>query len=530
VPSVFTYSANSGQKWGYDIGGSAYVIRWTKLKLEVPTRLNALQSMRRMAEEARMLNLGPQAGGRTEIPRHLIRTSVDIATDYLREVIDHVRTAIENTRDAQTLQQFPIDIVITHPAVWDDRAKNLTFRAVMSAFRAVFQDIRVKPGYIRLATEPEACAQYTLQAARAAGMVGTNQLKVGECFIVVDAGGGTVDLVSYRIDQITPEFKITKITPVSGGPFGATNIDNCFLQEFLGQRLGPANYSKLLSMGGAQERHGRANHNVLKRGEQLMLERFEVIKREFKGRTHEGRAEDMVLDLPPGIGLNNTDDDRQRNIRGGQLTVTCEDMEMMFQECVDGIKRLIEQQLVLIDRERLATRTIFLSGGFSHNEYLFNRIQDLARSWRFELLRGSDCWTAVAKGGVLLGLGLGCKVPPAVVACPYNFGVVISKKFALYEHGWEQRYRDTLDHIERAHNHVEWVVSKGDLIKHDEPTEKTVKLVRKLTPAGSRAGRVTIIVSAADVPERFSPSDSKLSHPSCPGKTDEAPSRGGVPR
>ncbi|KAG7284675.1 hypothetical protein NEMBOFW57_009284 [Staphylotrichum longicolle] len=508
VPSVFTYSANSGQKWGYDIGNSAYVIRWTKLRLEVPKRLNALQSMKHMAEEARMLNLEPQ-GRRAEIPRHLVKTSVDIVTDYLREVINHVRGEIENTRDARELQQFPIDIVITHPAVWDDRAKNLTFRAVMSAFRSVFQDIQVKPGYIRLATESEACAQYTLQAARAEGMVGAQQLRVGECFIVVDAGGGTVDLVSYRIDQMTPEFKITKITPVSGGRFGATRIDNCFLHEFLEARLGPANYNRLLSMEGASERHGGANHNVLKLGEQLMLERFEIIKREFEGRTPDGRAgKDMVLDLPPSIGRNNTDDDQRRGIRGGQLTVTCEDMEMMFQECVDGIKGLIEKQLVLIDQKQLVVRTIFLSGGFSKNKYLFKCIQDLARSRRFELLGGGDdCWTAVAKGGVLLGLGLGCKVPRAVVPCPYNFGVVISKTFALYDHRPDQRYRDSLDHVERAHEHVEWVVSKGDLIKYDEPTEKTVKLVRKLTQVGSRAGRVTLIVSAADEPERFSPSD-----------------------
>lgn len=523
MPSVFTYSANTGQNWGYDIGNSAYVIRWTKLRLEVPTRLNALQSMKHMAEEARMLNLEPQ-GRRAEIPRHLVRTSVDIVTDYLREVINHVRGEIENTRDARELQQFPIDIVITHPAVWDDRAKNLTFRAVMSAFRSVFQDIQVKPGYLRLATESEACAQYTLQAARAEGMVGAQQLRVGECFIVVDAGGGTVDLVSYRIDQMTPEFKITKITPVSGGRFGATRIDNCFLHEFLEARLGPANYNRLLSMGGARERHGGANHNVLKLGEQLMLERFETIKRKFEGRMPDGRAgEDMVLDLPPSIGQNNTDDDQRRGIRGGQLTVTCEDMEMMFQECVDGIKGLIEKQLVLIDAKRLVVRTIFLSGGFSKNKYLFKCIQDLARSRRFELLRGGDCWTAVAKGGVLLGLGLGCKVPRAVVPCPYSFGVVISKTFALYDHRPDQRYRDSLDHVERAHEHVEWVVSKGDLIKYDEPTEKTVKLVRKLTQAGSRAGRVTLIVSAADVPERFFPSDSKLGHLN-PGKTDEAPS------
>ncbi|KAK4447447.1 hypothetical protein QBC34DRAFT_303234 [Podospora aff. communis PSN243] len=502
VPSVLTYSATSGQKWGYDIGSSAYVIRWTKLRLEVPTRLDALKSMKHTLQEADMLNFGP-GKPQSDIPRHLIRTSADIVDDYLREVLHQVRVDMENVRDRTQLEQFPMDLVITHPAVWDDRGKNLIFRAVMSGFRAAFHDIKVRSGYLRLASEPEACAQYTVQAARAQRTVSEHQLRVGECFIVVDAGGGTVDLVSYRIDQLSP-FKITKVTAVSGGNFGATKIDNCFLQEFLPNRLSPACYRKLLNMGGASERYGRANHTVLKRGQQIMLDRFEVIKREFKGRGP-GQPQHFILDLPPDIGAV---DDPARGIVGGQLFISDEDMEEMFKECISGIKQLIEQQLIQVDLKRLTVRTVFLSGGFSSSEYLKKCVNDLVRSWRFELLRGDECWTAVARGGVLLGLGLGCKVPLPVVQMPYNLGVVISKRFALYDHGPQQRYKDSLDGVERACDHVEWFAFRGDLIRHDEPTEKTIRLVRKLTPSSSRSGRVTIIISASDNdPRNFSPSD-----------------------
>ncbi|KAK0627759.1 hypothetical protein B0T14DRAFT_422206 [Immersiella caudata] len=502
VPSVLTYSSSSSQKWGYDVGNSAYVIRWTKLKLEVPTRLDALKSMKHTLQEADMLDFGP-GKPQSDIPRHLIRTSADIVNDYLKEVLHQVRLDIENVRDSRSLEQFPVDVVITHPAVWDERGKNLTFRAATSALKAAFQNIKVRPGYLRLASEPEACAQYTLQAARAQNTVSEHQLRVGECFIVVDAGGGTVDLVSYRIDQLSP-FKITKVTAVSGGPYGATKIDNCFLQEFLPQRLSPGAYRKLLNIGGARERYGRANHTVLKRGEQMMLDRFEVVKREFKGRAAAGQAGgSYILDLPPDIGQV---DDPSRGIQGGQLFITSSDMEVMFQDCINGIKQLIEQQLVQVDRKRLTVRSIFLSGGFSHSEYLKKCVNDLASSWRFELLRGDECWTAVARGGVLLGLGLNCRVPPPVVQLPYNLGLVISKRFALYDHGPQQRYKDSLDGEERACDHIEWFAFKGDLIKHNEPTERTIKLVRKLAPSSSRAGRVTIIVSAADDdPRYFSP-------------------------
>ncbi|KAM7208581.1 chaperone protein DnaK, partial [Naviculisporaceae sp. PSN 640] len=501
VPSVLTFSAGSGQKWGYDVGDSAYVIRWTKLKLEVPTRLDALKSMKYMLEEADMLNFGP-GRPQTDIPRHLIRTSADIVNYYLAEVFHKVRLEIENARDGRELEQFPMDVVITHPAVWDDRAKNLTFRAVTSALKAAFQGVNVKPGYLRLASEPEACAQYTAQAAQAQNTISDRQLRVGECFIVVDAGGGTVDLVSYRIDQLSP-FRITRVTKVSGGPFGATKIDTCFLQYFLPERLSPSDYKKLCDIGGPQERYGRANHTVLKRGEQIMLDKFEVIKRGFQGRGP-GLPEYFILDLPPNIGRV---DDPARGIRGGQLFISSADMEEMFKECINDIKELVEQQLVQVDRQRLTARTIFLSGGFSHSEYLKKRINELARDWRFELLRGEECWTAVARGGVLLGLGLGCQKPPPVVRMPLNLGVVISKTFALYDHSPQQRYKDSLDGVERACDHIEWFAFKGDLIKHDEPTEKIVRLVRKLTRSSSRAGRITIIISELDDPHHSSPSD-----------------------
>jgi hypothetical protein len=191
VPSVITYSATQGNSWGYGIGDNAYVLRWTKLELEPPSRLTALTLLRQTLSEARQLSFNRQNVLARRIPRHLIKTSVDIMTDYLTEVAICVRHDIENNRDKTTLTQFPIDLVITHPAVWDARAKNLTFRAVTTAFERIFPEVAStpSPSYTRLATESEACAQYTMRDAQN-GQV--NTLRKGECFVVVDAGGGTV--------------------------------------------------------------------------------------------------------------------------------------------------------------------------------------------------------------------------------------------------------------------------------------------------------------------------------------------------
>jgi hypothetical protein len=173
-------------------------------------------------------------------------------------------------------------------------------------------------------------------------------------------------------------------------------------------------------------------------------------------------------------------------------------MERMFQKSVGDTIKLINEQLVQVDRKRLKISTIFLSGGFSQSEYLFRKIQDLTRQWRFNLLRGDDSWTAVAKGGALMGLGVGCNVPPACVKCPYHIGVVASKNFTVYDHEKSQMYTDTFDNTRRAKDHINWIISKGDLVPQKEGISKAIKVIHKLSRNGSKTGAVTLIFSQAD--------------------------------
>lgn len=166
VPSAYTYTPKNGSDWGYGIGEGSYVIRLTKLDLEKPTRLKALEQLAKTLRHAGELEFTDDQVTRGEVPRHLIKSSLDVMTAYLKNVAREVYKDIANNRDPAALDEFPIDIIITHPAVWDQRARNLTFRAVTTAFSSVFSGLRRTPGYVRMTTEPEACAQYTLQDAR----------------------------------------------------------------------------------------------------------------------------------------------------------------------------------------------------------------------------------------------------------------------------------------------------------------------------------------------------------------------------
>jgi hypothetical protein len=192
VPSTLTYSPNKGEQWGHGIGDSAYVIQRTKLELEVPSREHALDGLRKTLLEDQLLeDFSAPNSLQNGIPFHLIKSPSDIVTDYLTHVAKCVRRDIESQKDKAHLKQFPIDYVITHPAEWDSRAKNLTFRSVKAAFDRVFREAAKKKSSVHLVTEPEACAQYTRRDAKEGTGV-MSDLVPGECFIVVDAGGGTV--------------------------------------------------------------------------------------------------------------------------------------------------------------------------------------------------------------------------------------------------------------------------------------------------------------------------------------------------
>lgn len=113
VPSLYTYSASNGERWGFDIGDDAFVIRWSKLELGRRSPLEALSMLERTIEKAGNLDLGPHG----MFPGHLMRGTTDVITDYLRKVAYCVRLHIEKNAGEVALKEFPIDLIVTHPAV-----------------------------------------------------------------------------------------------------------------------------------------------------------------------------------------------------------------------------------------------------------------------------------------------------------------------------------------------------------------------------------------------------------------------------
>jgi hypothetical protein len=84
---------------------------------------------------------------------------------------------------------------------------------------------------LQIISEPEAAAIYALHA------MDPHSIQVGDTFVLCDAGGGTVDLISYTVTELKPILRVAEAAMGSGRLCGSTFLNRIF-QKFLVDNLG----------------------------------------------------------------------------------------------------------------------------------------------------------------------------------------------------------------------------------------------------------------------------------------------------
>jgi hypothetical protein len=103
------------------------------------------------------------------------KTVMEAVTDYLSQIHKHTMETLTKRYGETFMSMTKVQFVLTVPAVWSDSAKDATLKAAEKAGMG-------KKGDLKLISEPEAAAVYTLKAIQ------PNHLKVGDNFVVCDAG------------------------------------------------------------------------------------------------------------------------------------------------------------------------------------------------------------------------------------------------------------------------------------------------------------------------------------------------------
>jgi len=64
---------------------------------------------------------------------------------------------------------------------------------------------------VTMIKEPEAAALYTMHTLEVS-------LRIGDAFVLCDAGGGTVDLITYEVVKLEPFLELKELVPGTGRP------------------------------------------------------------------------------------------------------------------------------------------------------------------------------------------------------------------------------------------------------------------------------------------------------------------------
>lgn len=314
---------------------------------------------------------------------------------------------------------------LTVPAIWDEAEKQLMRDAAAEAGLPADRD------RLLLAIEPEVAGVYCqFHLARVLGSQQQAQSRVvetGTRFMVIDCGGGTVDITAYRVAE-DPDGRpqMTEIGKVSGGKLGSEYINQAFVDQILQDRLGgPAVIERI--------RH-ECPHALLE-----LVESWESQKITAKVRPGEAGqgpviAQPVYLTSIPGEIrdlLSPAVTERLASMPGGsphRIVVTPEETKRLFDSVVDLLIELVEEelaQMVAQDGPRNGPERLLLVGGLSSSEYLQER---LLRHFagRATLLVPPNPAAAVLFGAVLYGCN-----PPVIHArrSRYTYGCQITRPF-----------------------------------------------------------------------------------------------------
>ncbi|XP_053314045.1 heat shock 70 kDa protein 12B [Spea bombifrons] len=252
-----------------------------------------------------------------------------------------------------------------------------------------------------------------------------SEMQAGDRYIVVDCGGGTVDLTVHQIEQSQGTLK--ELYKASGGPYGAVGVDLAFekmlcqifsedfIQTFKVKR--PAAWVDLMIAFEARKRTAapqRSNHLNIS----LPFSFIDFYKK------NKGQNVETALRKS---GVNFVKWSSQ-----GMLRMSSEAMNELFQPTIQQIVQHIGDLMKKPDVKGI--KYLFLVGGFAESPMLQNAVQT-AFSDVCRVIIPQDVGLTILKGAVLFGLD------PTIVRVrrsPLTYGVGVLNKFVEGKHPKEK--------------------------------------------------------------------------------------------
>ncbi|UPK98618.1 hypothetical protein LCI18_009553 [Fusarium solani-melongenae] len=432
APTQLYYGKNGdATQWGYSIPIDKDPLKWFKLLLlddkDVPSEVaNSAQLL-----EARRLRKG------------LNKDPVEIIGCFLRQIWNHSIDSIKRSVGPDLLRRSKFHVIITVPAIWPHYAQQRMKQAANMS--GILQARDCGETVLRFISEPEAAALATLR-----DLSKRSTIKAKDTIVVCDAGGGTVDLISYCIESTEP-FVVKECVKGDGDLCGAVFVDENFI-NLIKRKAPPGSWESVTK---AEER--RFLNDGWEHG----------IKPQF-----ENQRRIWPVDLPDSC-IKGSSKGLKRRIT---VNLSSADILSVFSPIVDKIEALVSRQVEIIETKYWAPpKYIILVGGFGRSRYLFNRLEKKFKSTILQS-RGDKPWTAICRGAVVRGLttynlspNLGVKIQSRIARMSY--GTKYHTRFISGLHDLQDKYWDECHHEYRAKDQMFWYLREGEDISSKHPVQ-----------------------------------------------------------
>ncbi|KAM0346115.1 hypothetical protein ACHAPU_005884 [Fusarium lateritium] len=426
----YRYLNDQSPSWGYAApDDDDSVLRWFKLLLldekDLPEKVQK----------------SPQVKAGRSLLHKYNKTAVQVFADYLSKIWDHSYPQIEAAEGDQFTDLYPLHFVVTLPAIWPVYVRKRMTEAMQLA--GLLSLTSVGDTKISFISEPEAAALTSLNEN-----AGRYQNEIGTNFVVCDAGGGTVDIITYKIESLEP-FRVVESVKGDGGLCGAIFLDENF-SKLLDQKIPHATRKKL-------KRHGI---------QKIMRDEWE----------------------------------------SGIKTALCKMVRtQVYKPVVDRVLELVKGQIKQVKAEhKTPPKFVLLVGGFGRSQHLRECLQDVIPNEISVLQkRGGDPWAAVLRGAVLHGLSRSGVSDTIVVdsrISRFHYGTLVNKlPFNPVEDDPRDLEYSTYDREFIAADQTEWFVQIGDPVSAYKPV--TYKCHQDLTSPDQDI-QVDIITSKSSTPSK----------------------------
>ncbi|CAG2207883.1 unnamed protein product [Mytilus edulis] len=309
----------------------------------------------------------------------------------------------------------------------------------------------IKEDNLLIALEPEAASMFCKYMPVEKGEHSFQSFQPGSKYMVLDCGGGTVDIT---VHQVQKDKTLIELYKASGGAWGGTQVDEAFRQLIV-KIIGNPIFLKFCDENAADFVD--------------MFREFELKKREFKGdgnkkvtikvpvslkETFEKETEETIQDALTQTAYSSKLTWTADKLRiSGLLFATL--FEIATGNIIEHVKKLLKEP------EVKGTTNIIMVGGFSESHMIQAKVKEAFPN--MNVIIPAEAGLSVLKGAVIFG-----HLPKAISArkAKYTYGLATMTKFVKGKHREDKK--ETIGNQVKCKDIFSVHVEKGETLELDK--------------------------------------------------------------